>query len=774
MSIAEGICRELVDALFAEGSRPSLCLLMDEPGIAAFIAERVKEKGVEVVSHRVSSAEALSPILASLREATAVVELDELGPAEAKLILDRNARVADPATHGRLIVISRRWSLGHFDRTELMNGRSRSHVYRHRRERLLRVSDKGVDEWTCQRERFELVMELRLAGKKGARTTRKDFLAKIAGSSPVPASQIFFGDKEWDMTGIYDDLVNLKVSDGFCELGDGRTARRYDRVFVGRLPLDVGARFDVHPDGHTIVFATRGEDNGVAGRIQALDLRTGRSEVIHDHVSDGSIHDCLVFHPSGAAVYYAVGNRVFKLDLREKKAAAVYTFPRAWRIELEMSASGRALLAFGEGTSAMLSTDEDRVLRESKIERAVRATLSRSERLLASVARNAPQTDAVTLFVDDVTTGARLVERAFTHGAGILHFLSNDTQILLGARVYDLDELPRGAEPRFVFTTPKRGFDEDGVEPRGDFASSLSPDGKTLVFGAHRGHEPDVFSVGDFRLVAHLQTIAKRPSNVYPRFSRNGQVIAAVSQGAVTVWKAVDEPIPFSVPEVTPVVAKTSRAKSKAAIKVASADVLREWDALFESQRFPWGVGFFGNTFDDWDGRLDVYAKKDGEGLRYVVFFQVFGRHNGALNPYRNSLYIVHGPLGAPEHDMADISMTFPRRTSEGKFVVRIDDEPYELAPSIADDDVSEEALAELSSHLLADRIFVGDAPRHAKLAKFFASDGGSDRETPFTRVYSETGTDFLPHASGDGPLVLPSASPRWQKIAKLLTARRR
>jgi len=659
--------------------------------------------------------------------------------------------------------------------------------------RVLRVTDAGTDECICRLEGDELVMDLRLVGQK-PRTTRKKFGSNDPQRYSPPA--------DWH----YPQLVGRKMGEGFVLFRDGRNGARYETLFRS---AGGSSTFDLHPDSQHIVYATlRSEAYGAD--LHVLDLRTGRSRTIHgeeyDHANPNQtwIRD-VRYHPSGTAIYYTLNRATLKLDLKpakrrvversegklvaRKQAKFLFGTERG-DARLEMDAARSRLLAYLEHGSKVrvLATEDDRVLFEQgewgpDYADHATATISPSGKLVAIA------DDKHTIAIFDVAKRKEIAKMTLEKRVFRLGFSPDEKRIFVshglnkeGPFVHELGN----KNPLFHFTDAN----EYAYEVR---AWAFAPDGKTIVLASRdlrvadpgTGHDIEKLDGGAARAV----------------FSSDGRLL--VSGGfEFRVRKATADPVPWHVPEVTPVAADAVEARG-----FDAQALLREWDGMHESGEFPCGEGYFGNKFDHWDARLEVYANWAGDEPRYVVVFQVIGQDYGA-DDFGNSLYSIGDRVDWPSREMAgNASITCPQQTritddyslsdEEAReedvdyapepqdpdgdwarlqsFKVCLGETEYTLTPTLEDYartditlterqykenlTIARGSIAKMANLLLQDKMWVQDPVTHPDLAVHFA-DG------PFTRIYFEEGVDVVNHVTNGGA---PSTFPRWQKIARLL-----
>ncbi|MCY1055632.1 leucine-rich repeat domain-containing protein [Nannocystis sp. SCPEA4] len=656
--------------------------------------------------------------------------------------------------------------------------------------RLLRVTDEGTEECVCRLEGDELVMTLSLPGRRPY-TTRKRFGSDDPERYSPPA--------EWH----YPPLVARKLGEGFVFFGDG-AAGLYAPLFraVGGTTT-----FDLHPESHAIAYATlRSEAYGAD--IHVLDLRTGRSRVVHgvevDHAAPNQtwIRD-VRYHPGGDALYFTLNAGAFKLDLAPARRRVVARAQgklvarnqaqflcgnEGGEARLDMDPARRFVVVCTPALVRVLSTDDERELLAQPVwgpEFAEHRTaaISPSGRLLAVASARG------TIRVFDVATRREVDRMTLDRDVRRIGFTPGEKELLVahewrddGPTVYAIGQ----RRERFQFT------DEDGA-PRSTPSWSFAPDGKTVALA---GRALTVCAAGTWR------TIERLPGDVgRVVFSRDGRLLVAGGRG-FAVYKATAAAIPWPVPAVTPPPSDCP--------EVRGFDVkalLREWDGLHESGAFPCGEGYFGDKFDHWDARLEVYAAHDGEEPRYLVVFQVIGADH-TTGDFGNSIFVIGDRPDWPERDMLDAAtITSPQQTRvtqdytlsdaraceedaryvtepqdpDGdwarlqKFRVCLDETEYPLEPSFADYvragvalterqyaadlTASMTTVAKMANHLLQDRIWIADPLRHPGLAHHFSG-------ARFTRVYFEEGVDVVAHVARGGP---PSRLQRWQKIARLL-----
>jgi hypothetical protein len=221
--------------------------------------------------------------------------------------------------------------------------------------RLLRVTDEGTEQCICRLEGDELVMELQLIGR-APYTTRKAF------GSDDPAS--YAPTARWS----YAPLVQRKLGEGFVCFGDGAAAGPYEPLFRA---AGGSSTFDLHPDSRAIVYATlRSEAYGAD--IHVLDLRSGRSRVVHgvdsDHVSPRQtwIRD-LRYHPGGEAIYFTLNENVLKIDLAPAgggPVARVLFDDGRGDARIDMDPARRFIIAHDAACVRVLTTTDDRTIFE--------------------------------------------------------------------------------------------------------------------------------------------------------------------------------------------------------------------------------------------------------------------------------------------------------------------------------------------------------------------------------------------------------------------------
>lgn len=657
--------------------------------------------------------------------------------------------------------------------------------------RLLRVTDEGTEQCICRLEGDELVMELRLIGR-APYTTRKAF------GSDDP--ETYSPTAQW----LFPLLVERKLGEGFVCFGDGATTSLHEPLFRAAGGSET---FDLHPEAHAIAHATLRSD-AYGADIHVLDLRTGRSRIVHgvdiDHAAPRQtwIRD-VRYHPSGDALYFTLNGALIRIELAParrrvvqrdrgklvaRNVGRVLFGEERGELRIDMDPARRFLLVYDAAGVRVLATADDRTIFEQttwgpEFADIRTAAISASGRLVAVVSEQ----NVVRVF--EVASRKQVHRMALGEDVYRVGFAPGDRELLVGhgwmnegPYVYPLG----GREAGFHFT------DEDGA-PRRTPSWSFSPDGKRVALA---GHGLRVCAAGTWQELFHGPDSAERVV-----YSRDGSLLVTGGREFV-VRKATSEPIAWPVPSVTPA---PDDAAPPRGFDVRA--LLQEWDGLHTTGEFPCGAGYFGDKFSHWDARLEVYAGPDPAQPRYLVVFQVLGED--LCSDYTgNSIFVIGDRPDWPERDMAghariscpqqtrvtqdyglsdeqareeDAAYVLEPQDPHGdwarlrRFRVRLDDDEYTLEPShadyaragvelterqyAADLTASRTTIARLASQLLRDRMWVGDPRRHPELARHFSG-------AAYRRIYVEEGVDVVAHITTRRA---PGGLARWQTIARLL-----
>lgn len=657
--------------------------------------------------------------------------------------------------------------------------------------RLLRVTDEGTEQCICRLEGDELVMELRLIGR-APYTTRKAF------GSDDPAS--YSPSARWH----YPQLVERKLGEGFVCFGDGATASAHDPLFRA---AGGSSTFDLHPGSHAIAHATlRSEAHGAD--IHVLDLRSGRSRIVHgvdiDHADPRQtwIRD-LRYHPNGESIYFTLNGSLIKLELAParrrvvqrdrgklvaRNVGRVLFGDERGELRIDMDPGRRFLLVYDAASVRVLATADDRTIFEQttwgpEYANIRTAAISASGRLVAVVS------EQNTVCVLDVASRKQLHRMTLDKDVYRVGFAPGDRELLVahewmnqGPYVYPLG----GREAGFHFT------DASG-SPRTTPSWSFSPDGKRVALA---GHELRVCAAGTWQ-----ELYSGPDAAAHVVFSQDGGLLVTGGREFV-VRKATSEAIAWPAPSVTP--SPDGPAPPRG---FDARALLQEWDGLHSTGEFPCGEGYFGDKFNHWDARLEVYVAPDPAQPRYLVVFQVIGE-DLCSDFTGNSIFIIGDRPDWPERDMSghariscpqqtrvtqDYGLSDARAREEDadyvmepqdpagdwarlqKFRVRLDDDEYTLEPSHADYaragielterqyranlTAARTTIARLASQLLRDRMWVEDPLQNPGLARHVS-------RAAFRRIYFEEGVDVVAHVTRGGP---PGGLPRWRTIARLL-----
>lgn len=651
------------------------------------------------------------------------------------------------------------------------------------------MTDEGTEECVCRLEGDALVMALRLLG-------RRPYVTRESFGSDDP--ERYSPSADWH----YPQLVRRKLGEGFVYFGDGAAAGLYEPLFRAAAG---SAIFDLHPDAHAVAYATlRSEAYGAD--LHVLDLRTGRSRVVHsvehDHARPRQtwIRD-VGYHPGGEAIYFTLNAGAYKLDLAPAKrrvvqrsrgklvahnqARLVFGDERG-DARIDMDPARRFLLAYDASSVRVLSTADERTIFAQPAwgPAGLRtAAISPSGRLVAIA------DEARTLRVFDVATRKEVDRRTLEQDIFRVGFTPDDKQLLVAQGwMYEGPYIYAIGARREVF----RFTDERGA-PRRTPSWSFSPDGKTLALC---GRDLLVCAAGTWQALRSAPASCGRAV-----FSREGRLLATGGAEFV-VHKATAAAVEWHAPPVTPSPSDAPEARG-----FDAAALLRSWDGMHRAGEFPCGEGYFGDKFAVWDARLEVYAAHDEAEPRYLVVFQVIG-HDYGVGDFGNSIFVVGDRVDWPERDLLSFArISSPQQTrvtqdyalsdDEARaedadyvaepqdpggdwarlqsFRVCIDDVEAALRPSFADYaciDVelterqyaadltaAEATVARMAAHLLRDRMWVTEPRRHPGLARHFSRGD-------FARVYVEEGVEVVAHVTRGGP---PSRFPRWRTIAGLL-----